>query len=256
LLAYFGLKRAVEVRDATMNGKPKPVGARHLLFALAEQSPEEWPLLSGGGRISAELLAELREEAGESVEGMVAAAVRISTLKKRLADPDLPFAELYGMAREHLGEEGIAAIKAGQISELPAAILAKVSTIDTKRLQDAHDVLAEMGAACTKAAATTVEAPPSAPSVEVAKLQATVAEQAERLAKLEAQPVPSRTAALGMLRTVTKAEDTAAASAAPEPTDEELLKKFAVFDQRGQLDPAATMIKMQQMTGGVRKQAA
>jgi hypothetical protein len=60
LLAYFGLKRAVEVRDATMNGKPEPVGARHLLFALAEQSPEEWPLLSGGGRISAELLAELR----------------------------------------------------------------------------------------------------------------------------------------------------------------------------------------------------
>ncbi len=54
------LSRAVQLRDATMGTTPEPVGARHLLFALAEQPPTKWPPLTRDRRITAAQLAELR----------------------------------------------------------------------------------------------------------------------------------------------------------------------------------------------------
>ncbi len=54
------LPRAIAVRDRTMGGNLEPVGLRHLLLALAERQPAQWPPLADGGHPSGQSLAALR----------------------------------------------------------------------------------------------------------------------------------------------------------------------------------------------------
>lgn len=54
------MPRAIALRDITMGSTPEPVGLRHLLFALAEQSPAKWPPTVQGDFASHTQLADMR----------------------------------------------------------------------------------------------------------------------------------------------------------------------------------------------------
>lgn len=131
-----------------------------------------------------EALADLKTRAGvgedDEIESAVELAAKVGELKKRLTDPALTVADAEKLGTEYgepLGKDFAARVlaKAG----------ARHSAADKKRLQDAHDSLVAMGADCAGE-----KAAPTGDLTKVADVQAKLDAALQRIAKLEAQPLP------------------------------------------------------------------
>lgn len=59
-LAYFGLSRAIEIRDATAGEARGLVHDHHVLFALTFAPPSQWPVTTDGRTVTVDQLAALR----------------------------------------------------------------------------------------------------------------------------------------------------------------------------------------------------
>lgn len=231
--------------EAEGDGSPVPAKLRNaledILDIFREMADEE----------TSELLAGLRASAGvasDGIEQVIAAAAAVNGLRKRLADPDLGFPELYQLAQQWLGADELNALKAGQVGGLAKAIIDKAaSKVDAARVQEIHDHATGMGAVC---AAKAAEEPNLHKGLAYPALVEKLEAAEKRLAALEAQPMPSRTAALGLIATTTATKAADSASVREMPSDEQLLKDFAVLGPDGSVDTAATAIKLQQKLNG------
>lgn len=212
-----------------------------LLAVFKEMADEE----------ATELLASLKSSAGvgddDEIEEAIEAAAHVGDLRKRLADPELSFPDLYAIAVKELGDDGVKALKAAQVGDLAKAVIEKASSkVDAARVQEIHDHAVGMGADCSTSKAAPVEDLSKAATPELAKVVSELAAANERIAKLEAQPMPSRV--MMLTKSVSKAQENAADGAAP--TDEQLAKQFVVRSANGEIDAAASAIKIQQHFGG------
>ncbi len=217
-------------------------------FVATRDAPPPEPVVPPVVTPEDEHAAKVRE-----VAEIIAAALQMGDLNKRVRDPELPFPDLYALAIEHLGEEAIKAMKAANLDVMRDAIVEKAgarhSKVDAARLQEAHDHLCAMGAQCgdKEAAAPVADLAKVTPSEDLAKVQADLAAANERLAKLEAQPLPARTAALGLLKT-SKEQDN---GSAVDPSDEAAeLAKYITRDADGSVNAALTLLKFTQSTQG------
>lgn len=129
------------------------------------------------------------------VEKAIDSAMQMGMLRKKLADPDLPFAEFIAIAKAELSDEEFAAMKGGDTAPIIKQIIEKAgarhSKVDAAHLQEAHDHLTGMGASCGKEAATAT-----------AGLEKVVAGLVEKVTNLEKQPMPH----VVTLRAVQKSE--------------------------------------------------
>lgn len=193
-----------------------------------------------------ELLASLKEQAGEGamIGVELAAATRgTNALYKQLTDPALTLTAATAIAKQH----GVTLEVGEAPTEFANRIMAKakMSTANMDRLQAAHDHLANMGAACGMENAAKGNLAKGAPSIAKAVEEAT-APLIERIAKLEAQPLALRTAALAGIKTVNKAQDTVAG------TPDAFTEKEYVYNPDGSINDAATVTKFVQSLGGRR----
>jgi hypothetical protein len=190
-----------------------------------------------------ELLASLKGSAGPvaTIGVELAFAGRgTAALRKQLADPALTVAAAGEIAKEY-GET----LGDGFADRVLAKAGARHSKNDAGHLKAAHDALVSLGAMC--AADKAAPAGDLAKGADdLAKLTTALSEANARIAKLEAQPLQLRTAALAGIRTVTKGQDSAA------PTAEEDMAKFNVYNGDGSVNEAATVTKFVQSLGGKR----
>ena len=129
-----------------------------------------------------------------------------------------------------------------------AAGLQKLAKADKKEAQSLHDKAVSMGADCSGAAK--VEPAADLSKVEpnsmekliaeaMAPMQKALSEANEKIAKLEAQPMPSRVT----LRAISKAEDSGGGEAA-------LTKVQPIIDSAGEAHEPAALIKSLHQSGG------
>lgn len=206
---------------------------------------------------SSEMLTGLKQRAGvgeyDDIHQAIENAAVAGELVKRANDPDLPVVELAKLAEAQLTEDERKPLKS--LDDLRKAVvdkaLAKMSAADKDRLQAAHDHLSAMGAKCgsDKAAggqlvkADLVDAITS----ELAKRDEALKEASERIAKLEAQPMPS-VVTIRAFKAVTKEQDQQrqqppAAPAPIDPNTVELLPADYVKNADGSVDILASRIQ-------------
>jgi hypothetical protein len=161
-----------------------------------------------------EELSEMLAEFGGADE--IEAAARVGDLKKRLADPDLPFTEFAKLAAQHLTADELKPLK-NDTTQITAAIITKASvkltTANKDRLQAAHDHLAAIGATCGKEAASATGGLAKAHSDELASVRAELVTARKDIDMLKAQPVPYVT-----LRTTTLRKGDEPVAHAADPT--------------------------------------
>lgn len=192
---------------------------------------------------AAELLAGLKEMAGEGAEVAIALAHVARgrrALHKQLTDPALPMVKAMEIAKEYdepLGD--------GFADRVLAKAGARHSKEDAGHLQTAHDALTKLGAMCggkeAVAPATDVS---KADSDALAKVAGELAETKARLEKLESQPVPVRTAALAGIKAVAKTADGVA------PATDDDMSGYYVYNSDGTINQAATVTKFTHSLGG------
>lgn len=191
---------------------------------------------------SAELLAGLKEMAGEGAEVAIALAHVASgrrALSKRLADPALTISDALALSKEY--EEPIGD---GFADRVLAKAGARHSKEDAAHLQTAHDALTKLGAACSGKTAAAEPDTLAKGAAELAKISDELKETKARLEKLESQPVPARTIALAGIKTIAKSADVATQAAEGD------MSQHYVYKTDGTIDQAATVIKFTQSLGG------
>jgi hypothetical protein len=147
------------------------------------------------------------------------AAVLSMDLTKRAKDAGT-IGDLLAVAAGVLTEQERNAAKS--TDDLRAAVIAKarMTQAHMDKIQAVHDHAADMGASCRdsdgdgKAAPAPVKKDDE-PNAELTTLKAELAKAQERLAKLEAQPMPH----VVTLRTINKAQDRSTSAAAPGPVE-------------------------------------
>lgn len=137
-----------------------------------------------------EMLADLKDHAGvgadDEIEQTMAAAANIGALRKKLADPNLPFVEFAKLAAEYLADD-LSTLKTGDTVKISDAIIAKAmkgAKVDAAHLQEAHDHLVAAGAACA------TEKNAAGDLSKVATLETQLAELTAEVKRLNAQPMP------------------------------------------------------------------
>jgi hypothetical protein len=210
---------------------------------------------------SGEMLAALKARAGvgeyDDIHEAIEAAAVAGDLIKRANDPELHVVELAKLAESELTEDERKPLKS--LDDIRKALcdkaLAKMSAADKDRLQAAHDHLSAMGAKCgsDKSAGGTLVKSELLDGVAKQLTDSAAALKAaeERIAKLEAQPMPS-VVTLRMSKTVTKEQDQqrdGAAAAPVDPNTVELLPADYVKNADGTVDyPTSRMLKAWRLT--------
>jgi hypothetical protein len=213
---------------------------------------------------SGEMLAGLKSRAGvgeyDDIHQAIEAAAVAGDLIKRANDPELHVVDLAKLAEAELTEDERKPLKS--LDDIRKALcdkaLAKMSAADKDRLQAAHDHLSSMGAKCgsDKAAGGELVKAEILDGVAKQLTESAAALKAaeERIAKLEAQPMPS-VVTLRMSKTVTKEQDQQRGiAAAPTPVDPntvELLPADYVKNADGSVDyTTSRMVKAWKLSTG------
>lgn len=203
--------------------------------------------------MAAEECAELMASLTAGSKSSTLAMSEMADLRKILDDPDFSMAKVDDLAKAHLSTDELSKLNgnAAKFAALVHKYGARNSTSDMALLQQAHDCLTKCGAAC--GAADKVDSGSLLKSSIITGLQKEVTELrtvgtslAERLQKLEAQPLPSK----GVLRSFTKGDEVTKGDVVNETADDKVIKAAVP----GEHNPAAAeaLIKVELRKHGTR----
>ncbi len=201
---------------------------------------------------------ESASESNPEAKALLEVSQRLQTVQKR-------FDAIVGVTEESVDVKAAELAKAAGVEavtpELKAQAAAELrkagarnSKADAARIQAVHDHACDLGAAC-KAAAMAAAEPTRAlakgdepMSKQLAETTATLGKALERLAKLEAQPMPVR----GVIKMVAVGKQDDVSSVALSAAEQLASTVQPVFKNDGSVDEVATAMKMVLAKGGVK----